>query len=837
MLHRVLPPWQSLAKHHHRLHCIFSFLQHDLSTSASQLYQHEPLIEEKEALPSPTTEFDSHAYAGILQHCTKTNDPNNGKAQHCHILKRGNCLDLFSRNILLNMYAKTGFLHDAVRLFDEMPDRNVISFVTVVQGFMEHEEYKKAVDLFSTLHKEGHELNAYVFTTLLKLLVSMGSVDPVWGIHACAHKLGHDSNAFVATALVDCYSVYGCAGAAKEVFEGVVDKDMVCWTGMVSCYAENNCHEEALDLFGRMRFEGMLPNNFTFGSVIKACVGLNAVGLGKSVHGLVLKTSYEQDGYVGVSLLDLYTRCGDINDARKVFEEIPKDDVVPWSFMIARYSQSDCCTEALDMFLRMRKTTVWPNQFTLASVLKACATLAELELGKQIHSHILKVGLDRNVFALNALMDVYAKCGKMEASMDLFAESRNINEVSWNTMIVGYVQHGDTEKAFTLFLNMHEEGVRASEVTYSNLLRAAASMAALEAGVQIHAVAVKTMYAGEDVVCNALIDMYSKCGRIEDARLVFDSMGERRDIISWNSIVSAYGTHGLGAEALRIFESMRETDIMPNEMTFVAVLKACSNTGLLEQGQSYFASMREDYGIEPCMEHYTCMVSLFGRSGHLDKAMKTIEEIANEPPSVMVWRALLGACVVHKNVEIGRLAAERVLEMEPLDESAHVLMSNIYATAKSWDNVAVVRKSMVRKRVKKEPGLSWVENQGTIHYFAVGDDSHPEIKLIRCMLEWLNLRSSIAGYAPNCDAILLDVEEDEKARLLWLHSERIALAYGLLRLSPGSPIRIIKNLRICADCHVAIKFVSQLVRREIVIRDINRFHHFRDGVCSCNDYW
>ncbi|KAL6518091.1 hypothetical protein OROMI_033792 [Orobanche minor] len=816
-------------------HCVLSFSQLRFLSTDAQVNRNQIMSKETESLPFLTPEFDSHVYARFLQHCTKNNKPSEGKILHCHILKRGNCLDLFARNTLLNMYSKTGLFMDANKLFDEMLDRNMVSYVTLIQGYSGLEEYGKAVELFCRLHKEGHELNAFVFTTILKLLVSMNKVELVWGIHACIHKVGHDSDAFVATALIDAYSVCGSVSVAKEVFNGIAEKDMVCWTGMVSCYAENDCLEEALDLFSQMRSEGLPPNNFTFASVIKACLGLKAVSLGKSVHGCVLKTCYEKDPYVGVSLLDLYTRSGDIDDARKVFEQIRAYDVVPWSFMIARYSQSGFCQEALDLFLQMRKTPISPNQFTLASVLQACATMGALELGTQIQCHMLKVGLDLNIFTLNALMDVYVKCGNMDASMNLFVECRNKNEVSWNTMIVGYVQCGYVEKAFLLFLNMCEEKMQATEVTYSSLLRGAACLAALETGIQIHALTIKTMYDGDDAVSNALIDMYAKCGHIKHARVVFDTMS-KRGVVSWNSMVSAYSMHGLGTEALKIFENMRKTDITPNQLTFVAVLSACSNTGSLEKGQLYFASIQDDYGIEPCMEHYTCMVSLFGRLGHLDKALKMIEEIPHEP-SVMVWRALLGACVAHKNVEIGRSAAERVLEMEPQDESAYVLISNIYAAAKRWDNVAIVRKSMKRKRVKKEPGLSWIESQGMIHYFAVGDDSHPEIKLIRGMLEWLNLRSKIAGYAPNHDAILLDVEDDEKARLLWLHSERIALAFALLRMPLQSPIRIIKNLRICADCHMAIKFVSKLVQREIVIRDINRFHHFQDGVCSCNDYW
>ncbi|KAL2543409.1 putative Pentatricopeptide repeat-containing protein [Abeliophyllum distichum] len=816
-------PWISS-----RTHYLFRFLQSSFTSLASHLSQDQHMNH-------ITSEFDSRVYAGMLQNCVKDYQYTTGKSLHCHILKRGGCLDLFARNILLNFYVKNELLTEAVNLFDEMPDRNMVSFVTLIQGFSQSEKYVEAVELFVRLHREGHELNPFVFTTILKLLVSMEWAEFGWCIHACICKLGHDANAFVGTALIDAYSVCGFVDVAGEVFQGIVEKDMISWTGMVACYAENDCFEEALDLFAEMRMAGLKPNNFTFASVIKACLGLEAVSVGKCVHGCILKTCYEMDRYVGVSLLDLYTRSADIEDARQVFEEIPKNDVVPWSFMIARYSQSGRCEEALGLFLQMREALVSPNQFTLASVLQACATTEALELGRQMHCHVLKVGLDLNVFVFNALMDMYAKGGNMKDSMDLFVDLDNKNDVSWNTIIVGYVQQGDGDKALRLFLNMLEEQVQATQVTYSSVLRGCSSMASLELGIQIHAMSIKSLYDQDDAVSNALIDMYAKCGRIKDARMVFDTM-RKQDVVSWNSMVSAYSMHGLGSEALNVFENMRNTDIRPNQLTFIGVLSACTNTGSLERGQAYFSLMQEDYGIEPCMEHYTCMVSLFGRLGHLDRAVKLIKEIPLEP-SVMVWRSLLGACVVHNDVELGRIAAECVLEMEPQDEATYVLLSNIYATARRWDDVASVRKSMKKKRVKKEPGLSWIENQGTVHYFAVGDVSHPDRKLIRGMLEWLNVRSYAAGYVPNNDVILLDVEEDEKTRLLWIHSERLALAFALIRTPAGSPIRIIKNLRICIDCHAAIKSISKFVQREIVIRDINRFHHFQDGFCSCHDYW
>ncbi|RDX85114.1 putative pentatricopeptide repeat-containing protein, mitochondrial, partial [Mucuna pruriens] len=779
--------------------------------------------------------LDSHSYASLLQRTIHNRDPNSAKALHCHILKRGASLDLFAQNILLNTYVHFHSFHDASKLFDEMPLTNTVSFVTLAQAFSRSHQFHHALHLLLRLFREGYEVNQFVFTTLLKLLVSMNLADTCWSVHAYVYKLGHQADAYVGTALIDAYSVCGNIDAARQVFNGICCKDMVSWTGMVACYAENYCHEDSLLLFCQMRIMGYRPNNFTICAALKSCIGLEAFEVGKSVHGCALKACYDRDLYVGTALLELYTKSGEIAEAQQFFEEMPKDDLIPWSLMIARYAQSGKSKEALELFCRMRQSSVVPNNFTFASVLQACASLVSLNLGMQIHSYVLKVGLDSNVFVSNALMDVYAKCGEIENSVKLFMDSGEKNEVTWNTIIVGYAQLGDGERALNLFSNMLGYDIQPTEVTYSSVLRASASLVALEPGRQIHSLTVKTMYSKDIVVANSLIDMYAKCGRIEDARLTFDKM-DKRDEVSWNAVICGFSMHGLGMEALNLFDMMQQANCKPNKLTFVGVLSACSNAGLLDKGRSHFKSMLQDYGIEPCIEHYTCMVWLLGRSGQFDEAVKLIGEIPFQP-SVMVWRALLGACVIHKNLDLGKVCAQHVLEMEPHDDATHVLLSNMYATARRWDNVASVRKNMKKKRVKKEPGLSWVENQGVVHYFTVGDTSHPDIKLICAMLEWLNKKTRDAGYVPDCSVVLLDVEDDEKKRLLWVHSERLALAYGLIQIPPASSIRIIKNLRICLDCHTVIKLISKIVKREIVIRDINRFHHFRHGVCSCGDYW
>ncbi|XVE66114.1 hypothetical protein DITRI_Ditri08aG0054800 [Diplodiscus trichospermus] len=674
---------------------------------------------------------------------------------HSQIIKRGNCLDLFATNILLNMYVKADLLSVAEILFDEMPERNTISFVTLIRGYVQCLQFVEALGLFAMLHREGHELNPFVFTSILKVLVSMECPELGWNLHACIYKLIHESNAFIGTALIDAYSVCGCVDYAREVFDGIRFKDLVTWTGMLGCYAENGLFEEALEVFNQMRLVGFKPNNFTFAGVFKACIGLEAFDVAKGIHGCVLKTRYEHDIYVGVGLLEFYTRCENLGSAQQVFEEMPKKDVIPWSFMISWFAQSDQSEAAVYLFCRMRQALVVPNQFTFASAIQACSTMGDLDLGKQMHGLVLKVGLDLDVFVSNALMDVYAKCGRIEDSVELFERSINRNDVSWNTMIVGYVRCGDAEKAMGFFLEMLENRVLATEITYSSVLCASASLAALELGAQIHSLTVKTNYAKNNM--------------------------------------------------------MQDQGYVPNSLTFVGVLSACSISGQLSQGEAYFTSMFQDYGIEPCIEHYSCMVWLLGRSGHLYKAVKLIEEIPFEP-SVMIWRALLGACVIHNNVDLRRLYARCILEMEPQDDATHVLLSNMYATASRWEDVTAIRQSMKKKGMKKEQGDEWD-------------------------IGMLNMRTRQAGFVPNYSAVLLDVENEEKERLLWVHSGRLALAFALFRTPSGSQIRIIKNLRICVDCHAAMKLISKIVQRDIIIRDMNRFHHFHDGICSCCDYW
>ncbi|KAF2319879.1 hypothetical protein GH714_019945 [Hevea brasiliensis] len=351
-------------------------------------------------------QFDSYAYGAMLRDCIQTGDLFVGKTLHCEILKKGNCLDLFAHNILLDFYVKSDALSDASKIFDEMPERNTISFVTLIQGYAQSFQLVEAFELFFRLHREGHELNPFVFTTILKLIIGMEWEKLGYCIHACIFKLGLDSNAFVGTALIDAYSVCGHVDSARQVFDAIAYKDMVSWTGMVACYAENDHFEDSLQLFSQMRMAGFRPNHFTFTGVLKACIGLEAFDVGKGVHGCALK--------LVMNLIFM------VENSMELFMESPNRNEVAWNTMIVAYVQSGDVEKALSLFKNMLACQVQATEVTYSSALCACASLAAMEPGIQIHSLSVKTIYDRDTVVGNALIDMYAKCGSIKDARLVF---------------------------------------------------------------------------------------------------------------------------------------------------------------------------------------------------------------------------------------------------------------------------------------------------------------------------------------------------------------------------------------------------------------------------------
>jgi pentatricopeptide repeat protein len=336
------------------------------------------------------------------------------------------------------------------------------------------------------------------------------------------------------------------------------------------------------------------------------------------------------------------------------------------------------------------------------------------------------------------------------------------------------------------------------------------------------------------VMGTSIIDMYSKCGRVEMARKAFDCMKDK-NVKSWTAMVAGYGMHGQATEALEVFYKMIGAGVKPNYVTFVSVLAACSHAGLLKEGWHWFNSMNHEFGVEPGVEHYACMVDLLGDAGHLNEAYDLIKGMKVRPDSV-VWGSLLGACRIHKNVELGETSARKLFELDPANYGYYVVLLNIYADAGRWEDVERMRILMKNDGIVKTPGFSLVELNGRVHVFLVGDREHPEHHKIYEYLEKLTMKLQEFGYVRNMTSVFHGITEEEKEMTLRVHSEKMAVAFGIMNSAPGTTIQVIKNLRVCGDCHTVIKLISKIVNREIVVRDSKRFHHFRNGLCSCGDY-
>ncbi|KAL5732216.1 hypothetical protein ACHQM5_004863 [Ranunculus cassubicifolius] len=447
--------------------------------------------------------------------------------------------------------------------------------------------------------------------------------------------------------------------------------------------------------------------------------------------------------------------------------------------------------------------------------------------GEEIHGVVVRNGYETLVFVQNTLVHFYSACGLPENAHKLFELMSDRNLV-----INGFCLNGRPNEALTLFRDMSLEGVEPDGFTMVSLLTACAELGALALGKRAHLYMVKVGLQNNLHAGNALIDLYAKCGSIWEAHKVFDEM-DVKSVVSWTSLIVGLSVNGFAREALKLFGNLERERLTPSEITFIGLLYACSHCGMVDEGFEYFNRMRNEYHLTPKIEHYGCLVDLLGRAGLVQEAHSFIINMPLEPNAV-VWRTLLGACMIHGHLSLGEDVRARLLQLEPKHSGDYVLLSNLYASERRWTDVQKIRKSMLKEGVKKSPGHSLVELQNCVHEFVMGDKSHPQSKEIYEMLEEVMKRLHHFGYAPRTLNVLADIEEEEKENALSYHSEKIAITFALVNTAPRTPIRIVKNLRVCADCHIAIKLISKAFDREIVVRDCS---HFKDGHCSCRDYW
>ncbi|XP_028781121.1 pentatricopeptide repeat-containing protein At4g21065-like [Neltuma alba] len=687
------------------------------------------------------------------------------------------------------------------------------------------------------MRRTDSEVDNFLIPSVLKACCLISSILLGKEIHGFVVKNGWDTDAFVCNALIQMYSECGSLKLARLLFDKMVNRDVVSWSTVIRSYSRSGLYDEALSLLREMHARGIKPSEaamINMTDVFAECADLK---LGKAMHAYVVRNqNYEKSGVpLTTALIDMYAKCNTITYAKRLFDRLSEAGIVSWTAIIAGCIHCDHLNEAVRLFTNMLKEGLFPNEITMLSFYKECGFIGALGLGKWLHAFTLRNGFNISLVLATGLIDMYGKCGDFRSARSVFDSIADKDLTMWTALISAYAQTNCIDQAFDAFVQMTSCGIRPNEVTMSNLLLLCAKAGALEMGKWVHAYMDKQEIKVDRILETSLVDMYAKCGDVDAAYQLFTKTTDR-DMPMWNTMISGFAMHGHGKEALELLTEMERLGVIPSDTTFVGVLHACSHAGLVMEGKKLFQKMVHEYNLVPKVQHYGCMVDLLGRAGLLDEAKELINSMPMRP-NMVVLGSLLAACKVHKNLKIGEWAAKQFLSLEPDKCGYNVLMSNIYAAEKRWDDVAGIRRAMKDVGLRKEPGTTSIEVNGSVHDFVMGDKAHPEAEKIYEMIAEMREKLENAGYTPDTSSVLQDIDGEEKETALNYHSEKLAMAFGLISTAPRTPIRIVKNLRICNDCHTATKLLSKIYGRVIVVRDRNRFHHFKEGSCSCMDYW
>ncbi|KAF3336704.1 pentatricopeptide repeat-containing protein [Carex littledalei] len=659
------------------------------------------------------------------------------------VAKSGLDLDAVTGSALLDMYAKCGYFYDSVQFFHEMPNKNQVSWSAIISGCVQNEKYIYGLDLFVQMQRSGYGTNQSAYASMFRSCAILGSLTlgQEFHAHAIKNNFGHDI--VVGTAIVDMYAKCGSLDCALRAFWDFHKPAIQTWNAMLIGFARNGCGLEAIELFRRIIRLNAGFNEITLSGVIGACANIKASLPGSQIHSIIIKSGFNSYASVANAILDFYGKCKLLLEASCVFEEMGTRDVVSWNAIITSLEQNGRLEDTLVCFNKMLRLGLefgmMPDDFTYGSVIKACAGLKSLDLGVRVHGKVIKSGLGFDTFVGCALVDMYCKCGMINEALKLHARIGMQQLVSWNAIISGFSAQKQSEEAQNLFLKMLDTGLKPDNFTYATVLDSCADLATVGLGRQIHAQILKQNMIRDFYVASTLVDMYAKCGDLKDSLLMFDRMPDR-DLVTWNAIICGYALHGHGSEAISMFERMQQANIEPNHATFVSILRACGHVGLYDAGIHYFDLMRSRYGLEPQLEHYSCMVDIVGRSKGPFEALEIVNNMPFEPDAI-IWRILLSVLKIREGhateLEIAELAAQKILLMDPKDSSAYLLLRNIYGEKGEWGEVSRVRKLMRENGPKKEPGCSWIEVASEMHAFVAGDVNHPRIKELHEILGML----------------------------------------------------------------------------------------------------
>ncbi|CAN4126474.1 unnamed protein product [Withania somnifera] len=759
-------------------------------------------------------------------------------------------------NVMVSGYVKGGKMREAREVFHEMPERNEVSYTIMISGCVGVCEFEEGWRWFVDMRRRGEVWpDQKMFLVALLVVIGLDNLVMLANLVSLAMKMGYSEDVVVGTAILNAFTRIGNLEMALRCFKNMPEKNEYTWTTMISVLSQCGRLEDAVAFYRQVPQQtvetqtAMMTAFAQNGRIVEARQVFNNIRNPNVLSWNALLTGYMHNGM--------------LEEAKELFMQMPTRNVASWAAMISGLMHNGLSVESLELMAKMHRLGNIPSDSSFTSALLACADIGDVEVGRQIHSLSLRAGCQYNPYVGNGLITMYAKCKnleddaeafgltksdiisssipaghsdnfRLEDAVRVFQQMPNRDVVSWTSVISAYVQGGKGEIALKLFLDMFSHGIKPNELTVTSLLSATGSLGAKKLGQQLHVLTFKLGMDSRLFIGNAVISMYFKCGSLDGIQ-VFDEMVER-DIVTWNALLTGCAQNGLGKEAISYFEKLTAEGFVPNQITFLELLCACGHVGLVDEGLTYFNSMRQHYGIVPVINHYTAMVDLLGRGGRLLEAESLIKDMPMQPDTV-IWEALLAACRNHHDTNLGQRVAERLFHMGTKESGAYVLLSNIYASQGMWDKVREVRETMWDREVNKEPGFSWIQINNKLYSFLSGRRTYDHVDEIYPKLRKFYMSFQAAGYIPETKFVLHDVEEEQKQNELLYHSEKIAVVFGILNTPNGSPLEIMKNLRICGDCHTFMKFFSKTTHRKIVIRDGNRFHHFSEGFCSCRDYW
>lgn len=778
--------------------------------------------------------IDEETFVSLIRLCEFRRALDEGCLIYEYVLNLMTQLSLRLGNALLSMFVRLRSLGDAWYVFGKMEERDVFTWNVLIGGYAKNGYFDEALDLYHKMLWVGFRPDVYTFPCVLRTCGGMEDIRRGREIHVHVVRFGFESDVDVVNALITMYVKCGDLGSARMLFDGMPKRDRISWNAMISGYFENGEFLEGLRSFLLMQELCIDPDLMTMTSVISACEVLGDVKLGKALHGYVARTEFSTDVSVDNTLIQMYSSVGNWEEAEKVFNRIESKDVVSWTSMISGYERNGLPEMAVKTYEMMEGDNIIPDEITVASVLSACASLNLFELGTRLHELAKSTGLVSYVIVANTLIDFYSKCKCIDKALDIFYQMAYKNVISWTSIIVGLRINNRSFEALIFFRKM-KLSRQPNDVTLISVLGACGRIGALMCGKEIHAYVLRNGLGFDGFLPNAILDMYVRCGRMAPAWNQFYM--QKQDVASWNILLTGYAQRGQGALAVALFSRMMISGVKPDEITFISLLCACSRSGMIPEGLKYFDDMKNKYCIAPNLKHYACVVDLLGRSGKLDAAFQFIQEMPVEPDAA-IWGALLNSCRIHRNVDLGELAARNIIEMDKESMAYFTLLCNFYSDTGKWDEISRLRMMMREKGIPVDPGCSWVEVKGKVHAFLTGDNFHPQIQEINVVLEGFYEKMKAADIA-ELERSLENEPETSKAEVFCGHSERLAIAFALINTAPGTPIWVTKNLYMCQSCHTAVKFFSKVVRREISVRDTENFHHFKDGNCSCGDegYW